>query len=106
MHDLGSCTIDVADLCPGTTRAVEIAGHRLLLCNVEGEIFAVRNTCPHQEFGLDAARLSGSVLECSLHGGRYDVRSGSPVRAPTRDSLVTYPVLRRGDVIEIRLPPR
>jgi 3-phenylpropionate/trans-cinnamate dioxygenase ferredoxin subunit len=97
-------TIDVAGLAPGQTRAVEMAGHGILLCNVEGEIFAVRNECPHQEFGLDDARLRGAVLECSLHGGRFDVRDGCPVRAPTRESLVTYRVERSGETAVIEIP--
>jgi nitrite reductase/ring-hydroxylating ferredoxin subunit len=97
-------TIDVAGLAPGRTRALEVGTHRILVCNVEGEFFAVRNVCPHQEYGLDDARLRGSVLECSLHGGRFDVRDGCPVRAPTRNALETYSIRTTGTLIEIELP--
>ncbi len=64
----------------------------LLVCNVDGELFAFQNCCPHQDSALNDARLQGHVIECSLHGGRFDVRDGCPTREPTTDRLVTYPV--------------
>jgi nitrite reductase/ring-hydroxylating ferredoxin subunit len=97
-------TIDVAGLAPGRTLALEVGEHRILVCNVDGEFFAVRNVCPHQEFGLDNGRLRGSVIECSLHGGRFDVRTGRPVRAPTPNALKTYPTRTAGTQLEIELP--
>lgn len=103
MSETARATVDVAGLAPGETRAVEIAGRGVLLCNVDGEIFAVRNVCPHQAFRLDDARLRGAVIECSLHGGRFDVRDGCPVRAPTKNALVTYRVTRRGAQVEVEL---
>lgn len=95
--------LPVADLLPGSTRVVRIGALELLVCNVEGELFALENRCPHQDFGLGDARLSGPVIECSLHGGRFDVRDGCPTRAPTTDRLTTYPVhvSDRGPEIEI-----
>ena len=33
---------------------------------------------------LDAAALAGCILECPVHGGRLDVRDGSPQRHPIR----------------------
>jgi 3-phenylpropionate/trans-cinnamate dioxygenase ferredoxin subunit len=104
LTDTAWAVVDASGLAPGATRALEIDGHRVLLCNVDGKIFAVRNVCPHQEFGLDDARLRGSVLECSLHGGRFDVRDGCPVRAPTKNALDTYPVRSGGPTVEIALP--
>ncbi len=71
---------------------VRAGDDELLVCNVEGRIHAFRNRCPHQDFALSDARLRGHLIECSLHGGRFDVRDGRAVRAPTRASLVTYPV--------------
>ena len=96
-------TIDVADLAPGQTRAVEAFGAQILVCNAEGRFYAIENRCPHAMVRLDTAVLSGCILECSVHGGRLDVRDGSPQRHPIRRSAVTYRVEERGDQIEITL---
>ena len=84
--------LDVGPLPPGATRVLRIEGRDVLVCNVEGRLYACENRCPHQDFALDDARLRGCFIECSLHGGRFDVRDGRPGRAPTRASLVTFPV--------------
>jgi nitrite reductase/ring-hydroxylating ferredoxin subunit len=96
-------TVDVADLAPGQTRAVSADGLEVLICNAEGRFYAIDNRCPHAMVRLDAAVLTGCVLECPVHGGRIDVRDGSPQRHPIRRAAITYPVRALGDRIEITL---
>ena len=96
-------TVDVGDLAPGQTRAVEASGLRVLVCNAEGRFYAIENRCPHAMVRLDAAVLSGCILECPVHGGRLDVRDGSPQRHPIRRSARTHRVRELGAQIEIEL---
>jgi nitrite reductase/ring-hydroxylating ferredoxin subunit len=96
-------TVDVSDLAPGQTRAIEAGSRRLLVCNAEGRFYAIENRCPHALVRLDAAALRGCILECPVHGGRLDVRDGSPQGHPIRKRAITYPVSASGDRIEIRL---
>jgi len=96
-------TIDVAGLAPGQTRAVSAHGLELLVCNAEGRYYAIENRCPHGMVRLDAAVLSGCILECPVHGGRLDVRDGSPQRHPIRRPAHTYPVRESGGRIEVTL---
>lgn len=84
--------VDVADLAPGRVRPVDVGGRKVLLCNVEGEYFAVQERCSHAAFSLAEGRLSGFLLECPLHGACFDVRDGSPARRPAIKPLETYPV--------------
>ncbi len=94
----------VSDLQPGATRRVQVEALDVLVCNVGGEFFAFQNRCPHQEFSLEDAHLRGYVIECSLHGGRFDVRDGCPTRAPTTERLVRYPVHVLSGRVEVELP--
>jgi len=96
-------TLDVADLAPGQTRAVSAHGLELLVCNAAGRFYAIENRCPHALVRLDTAALLGCILECPVHGGRIDVRDGSPQRNPIRRPAITYPVRERGGQIEIEL---
>jgi 3-phenylpropionate/trans-cinnamate dioxygenase ferredoxin subunit len=95
--------VDVSDLAPGQTRALEEGGIRLLVCNVEGRFYAIENQCPHAAVRLDAAALRGCLLECPVHGGKLDVRDGSPQGHPIRKSIATYPVSERDGTLEIQL---
>jgi naphthalene 1,2-dioxygenase system ferredoxin subunit len=90
----------------GATRAFELAGLALLLCNAEGRPCVVRDECPHQRTPLAGGRLYGTVLECPLHGGRLDVRDGAPVAPPIRRATPCYPVRAAGGALEVGLPAR
>jgi nitrite reductase/ring-hydroxylating ferredoxin subunit len=98
-----SLVVDVSDLPPGQTRAVEALGAQILVCNAEGRFFAIENRCPHAMVRLDTAVLRGCILECAVHGGRLDVRDGSPHGRPIRRPATTYPVRECGNRIEITL---
>jgi 3-phenylpropionate/trans-cinnamate dioxygenase ferredoxin component len=89
----------------GATACVELRGKSVLVCRVEGRLHAVENRCPHAGAALDGGRLDGHVLECPLHGGRLDVRDGSPVEVPIRKPAERFAV-REGltGLVEVLLP--
>lgn len=95
--------VDVSELASGRTRAVSHAGANLLVCNVDGAYFAVENRCSHAEVLLTVARLDGCLLECPVHGARFDVRDGSVARRPARRGIRTYPVVLKHGMLEIQL---
>jgi nitrite reductase/ring-hydroxylating ferredoxin subunit len=95
--------VDVADLVPGQTRPVSAHGRELLVCNADGRFYAIENRCPHAMVRLDTAALRGCILECPVHGGRLDVRDGSPQGHPIRRPATTYRVQQNGQQIEILL---
>jgi nitrite reductase/ring-hydroxylating ferredoxin subunit len=51
-------------------------GGELALFNVNGKFHAIENFCPHKGAPLADSRLYGNVVECDLHGWRFDVTSG------------------------------
>jgi 3-phenylpropionate/trans-cinnamate dioxygenase ferredoxin component len=83
---------DVGDVRPGRTRAVAAAGEHLLLCNVDGTLYAIADLCTHDRGPLGEGRLRGATIECARHGARFDVRDGSVVSPPAVRALATYPL--------------
>jgi nitrite reductase/ring-hydroxylating ferredoxin subunit/Fe-S cluster biogenesis protein NfuA len=57
-------------------RIVAVGDVNLLLCNVAGTIYAMRNACPHRGLSLEQAMLEGPVLTCSWHGYQYNLQQG------------------------------
>lgn len=82
----------------------ELDGRRLVVCNADGTPYVVADECPHAKAALSAGRLRGTVLECPLHGGKLDVRDGTPVTPPIRRPAETFPVEVQGERILIGLP--
>lgn len=62
---------------PGRGATVKLKdGTEVALYNVGGTFHAIENFCPHKGYPLADSRLYGNIVECDLHGWRFDVRSG------------------------------
>src|SRR5690242_5063075 len=93
----------VSDLPPGQCTAIEAGGIGVALCNVNGTIYALDNTCPHAGGPLGEGSLDGELIECPWHGWRYNVRTGE--RPENHDIAVScFPVHLKDDVIHVMLP--
>lgn len=67
--------------------------------NTEKGFFATAGMCTHEEQPLDDGLVTDMVIECPLHGGRFDIATGKALSAPVCVDLVTYPVrIEDGDV--------
>lgn len=85
--------VSTNDLAPGELRAVLLAnGTKLCLGNADGELFAVRDRCPHAEFSLSDGELEGTTLICAWHGARFDCANGDVLRGPADEPLALYPL--------------
>jgi len=99
---------NLAEVPPGALADVEAAGEVLVLANVEGELFAIGAWCPHMGTNLVLGQLSSSVLMCSAHLWRFDVRTGQPIWPPLARvapgyGLRRYPVEVRGEEIFVEI---
>jgi nitrite reductase/ring-hydroxylating ferredoxin subunit len=67
-----------ADALPqGTLRRLTLSnGSELALYNIDGEYYATDNVCPHRGAALSDGAVIGHIVECSLHGWQFDVRTG------------------------------
>lgn len=94
-----------ADEIPdGHTRSAVVAGRGVLLARVEGEFFAVRNTCGESPLPLEYSTLAGTELTCSWHGCRYDIRTGHRLDRPDAghaEHLRVLPVRVHEGMVEI-----
>jgi 3-phenylpropionate/trans-cinnamate dioxygenase ferredoxin component len=71
----------LADLPEGESTRV-VAHVPVAVFNADGELFAIDDTCTHQDASLSDGWLEGSLIECALHASSFDLRSGNPVSPP------------------------
>ena len=67
---------EAGELRPGELRVVDADGVAVLLADVDGDVYALRDGCPVDGRTLAGGRLAGSVVVCPWHNCAYDVRSG------------------------------
>ncbi|MEQ4720568.1 bifunctional 3-phenylpropionate/cinnamic acid dioxygenase ferredoxin subunit [Nonomuraea sp. B19D2] len=78
----------------------------------DGEIYAIDDTCTHQDASLADGWLEGCEIECPLHASRFDLRTGEVDAPPAKRPVRTHRVVVENDVIfvvpsdaEPNLPP-
>ena len=92
------------EVSPGeTARVTPRRGEHVLLCNVGGVVYAVRDVCTHDGGILGFGDLEGGVIECPRHGAKFDVATGKAVAPPATAPLRTYPVRVRDGHVEVSL---
>ncbi|MEO5894349.1 MAG: Rieske 2Fe-2S domain-containing protein [Vicinamibacterales bacterium] len=92
--------LEVGVLADGEMRPIDLDGTSVLIARVGPEHYAVANHCGDSPLPLEFSILTGSVLTCSWHGCRYDVRTGS--RLDGLDGrLRVFPVRVEDDKVRI-----
>jgi naphthalene 1,2-dioxygenase system ferredoxin subunit len=83
---------------------VQVGGREVALYRVGDEVFATDNLCTHGMARLCDGWLDGFLIECPLHQGLFDVRTGACAGDPVEIDVATYPVRISDGQVELELP--
>jgi nitrite reductase/ring-hydroxylating ferredoxin subunit len=101
-HPVFTPVAPIESLQPGSLKDVEAEGIHILLCYLDGEVYAYRNACPDSVLPLHEGTLEGYTLLCPWHSCRYDIRTGKRLDgAPGR--LQVIPAAVRDGTIQLAL---
>ena len=87
---------------PGAMMVIAVDRERIILANVDGQFYALRDMCGHRNAPLSRGRLDGHIVECPLHFAQFDVRTGKLVDGPISADVPAYEVRVEGDTILLR----
>ena len=76
---------------------VEIDGQPVSVVRADGELYAIDDTCSHEEVSLSEGEVEDGEIECWLHGSRFDLGTGRPTSLPATRPIAVYPVKIDGD---------
>jgi 3-phenylpropionate/trans-cinnamate dioxygenase ferredoxin subunit len=89
-----------ADVPPGAVLRVDVGGRVVALANVDGQYYAIDDTCTHEDASLAEGGLVGEIVVCPKHGSRFNVKSGRVLSLPAVRSVAVYPVrVESGEVL-------
>jgi nitrite reductase/ring-hydroxylating ferredoxin subunit len=92
MHDAYIKVARTDEIQPGKMKRVEIAGCPVLVANVNGDYYAVADTCTHEDASLSTGSLKGDVI------------TGEALEEPAEENLKTYALRIDGDDIFVENP--
>lgn len=88
---------NISDIEPsGLFRAI-IDEHAYLLANIDGNYYCTDDLCTHEDSSLYLGSLQGDCVSCTLHGSRFNLKTGEPINEPATEALQTYPVTLDND---------
>jgi 3-phenylpropionate/trans-cinnamate dioxygenase ferredoxin component len=82
---------ELADIPEGESVRVE-GTVAIAVFHAEGELFAIDDTCTHQDASLSDGFLEGCAVECPLHAACFDLRTGRPDGPPAKKPVRTHAV--------------
>ena len=110
--------LPLAELPPGTSTTVKAFGTTVAVFNVEGQVFALSNHCPHHGGPLCHGRISGAVLPsqpyeyrygregrvliCPWHGWEFDMESGRTIFDPAVRVKIYEARIEKGEIVLTR----
>jgi nitrite reductase/ring-hydroxylating ferredoxin subunit len=87
------------DLNPGEVMYVEVGNDPVALINLDGMFYALSDLCTHQDASLSDGEVIGDEIECPLHGGAFEIKTGMPANFPVVVPVETYDVKVVGEVV-------
>src|SRR5689334_17703079 len=93
----------LSDLADGGVVGVHVGATPVALYKRGGEVFATHGICTHAMAILADGFVDDGKIECPLHQGLFDIKSGKALTAPLTEDLRTYPVKIEGNDVLVDL---
>ena len=95
---------DAGSLWPGEMKGVIVDTTKVLLVNVDGDVRAYEDSCPHRGVALSCGTLEAAsgTLTCAMHLWQYDARTGRGVN-PRGAALRRLPMKVEDDGIWVEV---
>ncbi len=92
------------EIQPGDFIQVDTGTLYILICNVNGQLYAIEDQCTHDGSSMATGCLEGDQIICPRHGARFCLRSGAALTPPAYDAVQTFPVRINANQIEVDVP--
>lgn len=91
----------INEFTDGSMKTVVVMGKSVALARVGEDIFAVSDTCTHEQCSLGTEGfLDGATITCGCHGAQFDVTDGKVLALPASVNLTTFEVkIENGEVM-------
>ena len=94
----------VSDFTPGKLQKVTVDGKDVLIANIDGNYYAVNDTCTHAGASLSEGSLDGVVVTCGWHGAKFDCKTGKLSAFPAKiKDLNSYKVVIESENIFVEV---
>jgi nitrite reductase/ring-hydroxylating ferredoxin subunit len=90
-------------LAEGEVLGVSVGDKQIAVYLIGGELYATDNICTHAYACLSDGYLEDGIIECPLHAGRFEVKTGKALGAPVTKDIELFSVKLEGDDVLVKL---
>jgi len=87
---------------PGKVMEAEAGGVGVCLANVNGELSALDNLCPHRQGPLGQGWIEGDTVICPWHSWAFHVKTGLS-EYPADEAVVVFPLKVEGEDVLVEI---
>ena len=89
------------ELQAGEWRLLELDDVDIAVFNIDGEYFAIEDTCTHDGGCLTGGKIEENIIECPRHGARFDIKTGKVLSPPAYEDLQTFAIRLNENMLQI-----
>ena len=83
------------ELPEGTRKIVEVDGMSIMVCHVDGTLYAFENRCSHEDLPLGDGHIENHEIVCPFHGAKFCLKTGNPKLAPAFEGIQTFEIVEQ-----------
>jgi len=91
----------VSDVPVGSAKAVTTGGVTVAVFHRPEGWFAIEGLCTHKGGPLAEGEVEALTVTCPLHGGQFDIRTGSVLGGPPKRPAKAFPVVIEGEDVAL-----
>lgn len=95
--------LSFSQLTPNKPVRLEKNGVSICVARIGDEVFAIGDTCTHSDASLSEGDITGTRIECWLHGAEFDLRTGVALTLPAVEPVKSYQVHIVADAVTIEI---
>ena len=88
MDPVRICKAD--ELAPGMAVRADVGGVPVAVFNIEGDFYAIADTCSHEEASLSEGLIDDDIVECPKHGAMFHIPTGEVRSLPATHGVATF----------------
>jgi len=94
----------VSDIPPGKMVKISVDGKDIMVSNIDGDFFAMDDSCTHSGASLSEGSLEGCTVTCGWHKAEFDCKTGKLVKFPAKiNNLASYNVTVESDDVFVEM---
>jgi 3-phenylpropionate/trans-cinnamate dioxygenase ferredoxin subunit len=92
-----------SEIAEDEAKKVIIGDQHVAVFNLGGKFYATDDICTHAYASLSEGYIEDGYVECPLHAGRFDIKTGKAQGVPVTEDIKTFPVKVDGDNVYVEI---